>query len=38
MMQYQSWRIVYTDRSTGGSGGSSYGKKGQMSREFGFKY
>jgi len=38
MMQYQSWRISYTDRSTGGSGGVTYGKKGQMSREFGFKY
>jgi len=36
MMQYQSWRIVYTDRKTGG--GITYGKKGHMSREFGFKY
>lgn len=36
MMQYQSWTIVYTDHKTGGS--ITYGKKGYMSREFGFKY
>jgi hypothetical protein len=36
MMQYQTWKIVYTDGIKGGV--TQYGKKGSMSREFGFKY
>lgn len=36
MMRYQSWKIVYTDGVKYTV--THYGKKGQMSREFGFKY